>query len=122
MAPGKDSSLVRVREKTAQRLTHYRVRASDTLDLIADHFDVTPYQIRRWNNLKSSQLAPGTSLHLFVRAEESSSARPSRAKGSAKTSHASAKRKSNVAKPVLAKKHTPASGNPTSPAAALAVK
>jgi len=122
MAPGKDSSLVRVRERTARRLTHYRVRAGDTLDLIADHFDVTPYQIRRWNNLKSSQLAPGTSLRLYVLAEESSSARPSRAKGSAKTSHASAKKKSNVAKPVLAKKHPPASGNPTSPAAALAVK
>jgi membrane-bound lytic murein transglycosylase D len=122
MAPGKDSSLVRVREKTAQRLTHYRVRASDTLDLIADHFDVTPYQIRRWNNLKSSQLAPGTSLRLYVQAEQSSSARPSRAKGNAKTSHASLKKKSHVAKPVLAKKRTTASGKPISPAAALAIK
>jgi membrane-bound lytic murein transglycosylase D len=122
LAPGKDSSLVRVRERTARRLAHYRVRAGDTLDLIADHFDVTPYQIRRWNNLKSSQLAPGSSLRLYVQAEERSSARPSRAKGSAKTSHASPQKNSHVAKPVLAKKPSPPSANSTPAAAALAVK
>lgn len=122
MAPGKDSSLVRVRQTTARRLTHYRVRASDTLDLIADRFDVTPYQIRRWNSLKSSQLAPGTSLRLYVQAEESGSARPSRAHGSVKTSRASPKKKPDVAKPVLTKKQPSASANPTSPAAALTVK
>jgi len=67
-------------------------------------------------------LAPGTSLRLYVLAEESSSAQPSRAKGSAKAGHASPKKKSNGAKPVITKKQTPASGKATSSAAALAAE
>lgn len=66
VAPGKESSLTRVRERGPRRALRYRVRAGDTVELIADRFDVTPYQIRRWNNLKSSPLVPGKSLRLYV--------------------------------------------------------
>jgi membrane-bound lytic murein transglycosylase D len=66
LAPGKESSLVRVREGGPRYPVRYRVRAGDTLELIADRYDVTPYQIRRWNNLKTSHLTPGAPLRIYV--------------------------------------------------------
>jgi membrane-bound lytic murein transglycosylase D len=66
LAPGRESSLVRVREGGPRYAVRYRVRAGDTLELIADRYDVTPYQIRRWNNLKTSQLTPGAPLRIYV--------------------------------------------------------
>jgi membrane-bound lytic murein transglycosylase D len=67
LATGNESSLVRVRERGPLRVTRYRVRPGDTLDLVADRFDVSPYQIRRWNSLRSSRLVAGRSLRLYVR-------------------------------------------------------
>ena len=64
LAPGKESSLARVRERGVRRPYRYRVRPGDTLELIADRFDVTAYEIRRWNKLKSSKLVPGTTLRV----------------------------------------------------------
>jgi membrane-bound lytic murein transglycosylase D len=66
LPPGRESSLVRVRERGPRYAVRYRVRAGDTLELIADRYDVTPYQIRRWNNLKTSQLTPGAPLRIYV--------------------------------------------------------
>jgi membrane-bound lytic murein transglycosylase D len=66
LAPGKESSLVRVHERGPRYAVRYRVRAGDTLEFIADRYDVTPYQIRRWNNLKTSQLTPGAPLRIYV--------------------------------------------------------
>jgi membrane-bound lytic murein transglycosylase D len=65
-APGKESSLARVREGGPRVAVRYRVRNGDTLEFIADRYDVTPYQIRRWNNLKTSQLIAGMSLRIYV--------------------------------------------------------
>ncbi len=67
MAPGRESSLARVRERGPLRSVHYRVRPGDTLELIADRFDVTPYQIRSWNGMKTSGLVAGKTLRLYVR-------------------------------------------------------
>jgi len=80
MAPGKESSLVRVRERGPRHLIHYRTRPGDTLELIADRFDVTPYQIRRWNSMKSSSLETGKSLRLYVVGGSSGGARRNRPK------------------------------------------
>ena len=66
LAPGKESSLARVREGGPRYAVTYRVRAGDTLEFIADRYDVTPYQIRRWNNLRTSQLTPGKPLRIYV--------------------------------------------------------
>jgi membrane-bound lytic murein transglycosylase D len=66
LPPGKESSLARVRPGGPRYAVRYRVRAGDTLELIADRYDVTPYQIRRWNNLKTSQLTPGAPLRIYV--------------------------------------------------------
>ena len=67
LAPGSESSLARVHEKTGPRhVVQYRVRAGDTLDLIADRFDVTPYEIRHWNGLRTSRLTAGKPLRIFA--------------------------------------------------------
>jgi len=86
MAAGSTWSLQRVRQRGSHRV-YYRVRSSDTLELIADRFDVTPYQIRRWNGLRSSRLASGKTLKLYV----PGMATPSSSRGHRKAG----KRKSN---------------------------
>ena len=58
LAAGDEGSLARVRERAPRRLYHYRVRPGDTIELVADRFDVAAYQIRRWNNLRSARLTP----------------------------------------------------------------
>ena len=55
----------------ASATLRYRVRHGDTLELIADRFEVTAYQIRRWNGLRSSQLVVGRTLILYVPAASS---------------------------------------------------
>ncbi len=96
MAPGTESSLARVREGRPRYAIKYRVRAGDTLEFIADHYDVTPYEIRRWNDLKSSRLTPGASLRIYVAERGSASSKPQAQKGKASspagkaTSHAKA--------------------------------
>jgi membrane-bound lytic murein transglycosylase D len=69
MAEGNDSSLARVRARVPLRLSQYRVRPGDTVDLIADRFNVTAYQIRRWNGLRSAKLTPGRTLHIYVQGQ-----------------------------------------------------
>jgi membrane-bound lytic murein transglycosylase D len=64
LAPGNDSALAR--RGGPRRLIRYRIRRGDTLDRIADRFDVTTYQIRRWNRLRSSRIVAGRSLRIYV--------------------------------------------------------
>lgn len=115
MAAGKDASLVRVREAATHQLIHYRVRPGDTVDLIADRFDVTAYQIRRWNGLKTSKLVPGRTLHLYAEAQTHTTKRTSTARKGAKSNHPPARAATAHKNPSLAAKGT-------APAAALAVR
>jgi membrane-bound lytic murein transglycosylase D len=73
MSPGSVASLARVREEGPRYAVKYRVRPGDTLEFIADRYDVTPYQIRRWNNMKTSQLTAGASLRIYVEGRRPSS-------------------------------------------------
>jgi membrane-bound lytic murein transglycosylase D len=112
MASGKESSLVRVRETGPRRAFRYHVRPGDTLELIADRFDVTPYQIRRWNNLKSSTLAPGKTLRLYG-AAGGSRAGTARVRAHKKSGVASVKKKPVPSAKAAAGK--PATGTPPTP-------
>ncbi len=104
MAPGRESSLVRVHERGPRHLIYYRVRAGDTLDLIADRYDTTPYQIRRWNRMRGSSLTPGKSLRLYVAGRGRSPQRV-RSKRRTKSSTSSlSRKKSQAAKPASAGK------------------
>jgi len=66
LAAGDESSLQRVIYRGPRRAVHYRVRSGDTLELIADRFDVTSYQIRHWNHMKSQKLSPGKTLLVYM--------------------------------------------------------
>jgi membrane-bound lytic murein transglycosylase D len=44
--------------------TRYRVQRGDTLVTVADRFDVTPEQLRRWNHLRSAKVVKGQSLYV----------------------------------------------------------
>jgi membrane-bound lytic murein transglycosylase D len=115
MAAGNEASLARVREPVSHRLIYYRVRPGDTVDLIADRNNVTAYQIRRWNGLKSSKLVPGRTLRLYVEAQATTTTRPSHARPAAKSTHPSTRTTSAQKKPAV-------SGDRTTPAAALPVR
>ena len=80
MPEGNEASLSRFHPPARLRLALYRVRPGDTLDLIADRFSVTPYQIRRWNGLKSAHLTTGRTLHIYQQGQSPSTTRSPRAR------------------------------------------
>jgi membrane-bound lytic murein transglycosylase D len=112
MASGNDASLARSREAVPHRLIQYRVRPGDTVDLIADRYNVTAYQIRRWNGLRSSKLTTGRTLHLYVEAPAPAATQTSHTRSAAKPQPPSPRTTSTQKKPAPA-------GNTNTPAAAL---
>ncbi len=90
LAAGSDAALARVRETVPYQLVHYRVREGDTLDLIADRYDVTAYQIRRWNGLLSSNLVVGRTLRLYVGGHAAATSHPTAARTPAPAAHSPA--------------------------------
>jgi membrane-bound lytic murein transglycosylase D len=69
--------------RNAARLTRYRVERGDTLVTVADRFNVTVQQLRRWNHLSGNKLEPGRSLYvaepaLVTRSSHSRKSRKSR--------------------------------------------
>jgi membrane-bound lytic murein transglycosylase D len=75
------------------KLTRYRVRRGDTLQSIAEQFDVTIADLRRWNGIRGNQVARGKILKVYpggqpaakskARGAESSSAKREPAKTAA---------------------------------------
>jgi len=47
------------------RLIHYRVRRTESLQSIADRFDVTIYELRRWNGIRSNYARRGARLRIW---------------------------------------------------------
>ena len=109
MAPGREASLARVRERGLRRLFTYRVKTGDTLERIADRFDVTPYQIRRWNKLPGSHLAVGGKLKIYASTSTTVSSRPATAR------RAKASRTSTARKPTTARATQPLPASKTPP-------
>ena len=46
------------------RLTLYKVEHGDTLVTVADRFNITVQQLRRWNHLSAAHLEPGRRLYV----------------------------------------------------------
>ncbi|MGH9449631.1 MAG: transglycosylase SLT domain-containing protein [Terriglobia bacterium] len=65
LAPVRTAMIGQPGSHWVRRRYYYRVRPGDNLDLVADHFDVSTYQIRRWNHLRSSRLASGRRLLVY---------------------------------------------------------
>lgn len=47
-------------------LLHYRVVRGDTLEGIAERFDVTVSELKRWNNIKGSSVPRGSRLRIYA--------------------------------------------------------
>ena len=52
-------------ETSTGKLIRYRVRRTDTIATIADEFDVTAAELRKWNHLKADHVVRGTSLRIY---------------------------------------------------------
>jgi membrane-bound lytic murein transglycosylase D len=52
-------------ETTTGKLIRYRVRRTDTIATIADEFDVTAAELRKWNHLRADHVVRGTSLRIY---------------------------------------------------------
>jgi membrane-bound lytic murein transglycosylase D len=48
------------------RLTHYRVQRGDTLEGIADRFDVTVAELKKWNHLAGTRAPRGANLRIYA--------------------------------------------------------
>jgi membrane-bound lytic murein transglycosylase D len=84
------------------RLTMYKVERGDTLVTVADRFNVTVQQLRRWNHLGTARVEPGRRLYV---------AEPARVPGSSRSStharshSASTKHKTGATKSANAATH-----------------
>jgi membrane-bound lytic murein transglycosylase D len=58
------------------KLVHYRVQRGDTLAGIADRYDVTVEDLRRWNHLRGSQAPRGSHLLIYAGAQHSTASSP----------------------------------------------
>jgi membrane-bound lytic murein transglycosylase D len=52
-------------ETSTGKLIRYRVRRTDTIGTIADEFDVTTSELRKWNHLRADHVVRGTSLRIY---------------------------------------------------------
>ena len=87
MQPG-DELVIPVVAPTASAtgVQRYTPRSRDTLVTIADRFGVTVEQLRSWNHLSSTRVAPGRSLYVSEPIRLAPGARSSRARAKATTS------------------------------------
>ena len=49
----------------SQQATHYKVRKGDTVDSVADDFEVPVDKLRKWNHLRGTALTPGRVLVIY---------------------------------------------------------
>jgi membrane-bound lytic murein transglycosylase D len=52
-------------EAATGKIIRYRVRRTDTVATIADEFDVTAAELRKWNHLRTDHVARGMSLRIY---------------------------------------------------------
>jgi membrane-bound lytic murein transglycosylase D len=54
------------------RLVHYRVQRGDTLAGIAERFDVTVDELRRWNHISGAHVSRGARLRIYAGSQSAS--------------------------------------------------
>ena len=52
-------------QPVAARLVRYRVHGNDTLATVADEFDVSAAEIKKWNHLRADKVPVGTHLRIY---------------------------------------------------------
>jgi len=113
------------------RLTLYRVEHGDTLVTVADRFNVTVQQLRRWNHLRAARLEPGHQLYVAEPARISRSGNTKRRVSAVRkpgaekpgVAHASPAHKpparTSAGNHATAKKESPSAPHPVTEAASL---
>ena len=73
-------------------LEHYRVQRGDTLEGIADRYDVTVAELRRWNHITSAHVSRGARLRIYAGGEPDQTAKAAlrTSKTPSQTSHTQA--------------------------------
>ena len=67
-------------QPTMGKLVRYRVHRGDTLDSVAEQFDVSVAELKRWNGLRSNRVGRGTSLRVYPGGRTPPNNRKSRSK------------------------------------------
>ena len=62
----KDSSRSSTKSTNGSKITYYKVKRGDNLGSLANKYDVSASQIKKWNNLKSNTIAYGKSLKIIT--------------------------------------------------------
>ena len=69
----KDSASPYSKSSNGSKTTYYTVKRGDNLSSLADKYDVSAFQIKKWNNLKSNTIAYGKSLKIITGGNEAKS-------------------------------------------------
>ncbi|UFH47208.1 LysM peptidoglycan-binding domain-containing protein [Flavobacterium galactosidilyticum] len=69
----KDSASPSAKSSNGSKTTYYTVKRGDNLSSLADKYDVSAFQIKKWNNLKSNTIAYGKSLKIITGGNEAKS-------------------------------------------------
>jgi membrane-bound lytic murein transglycosylase D len=72
------------------RLVHYRVVRGDTLEGIAERFDVTVPELKRWNNIHGTSVPRGSRLRIYAGGSPDDSSRSKPKSAQAATGHPAA--------------------------------
>ncbi len=92
----------------------YTTRRGDTLITVADRFDVTVEQLRRWNSLRGSAIPPGRRLYVSEPARISAATRSRHKKTTARSAKAASHQEQVHAEPKAAASSHVAKGKKTS--------
>ena len=71
----KDTSSYKIQRTTQPKTSYYKVKRGDNLTAVANKYDVSVSDIKKWNNLKSNTLAYGKSLKIVTGQSVDSSAK-----------------------------------------------
>jgi membrane-bound lytic murein transglycosylase D len=102
IAPGKHASAEDALS-FSRRLTVYHVRKGDTVQTVADNFNVPPAMVRRWNHLSGPSVHGRRVLYIHLPVAPGSAASVVQATASKSSSHSNLQAK----KPVVRHKVTP---------------
>ncbi len=102
IAPGRTGSET---ASYSHHATHYKVRKGDTLNSIADDFDVPVDKLRKWNHLKGTTVATGRTLVIYKPVAAASSEEASSDSGSATVKTAKKGKSKSSRSTVAAKYH-----------------
>lgn len=69
--PEETKVIVYEETKTKSKVAYHSVRKGESLGVIAQKYDVTVTELKRWNNLKSSTITAGKKLKVYSTREES---------------------------------------------------